>query len=64
MEQVWFGEIRRRNPVKSVKYSLADTKIVPHDMVLVGLQTCVLNFMFLVLVSDLISGSIIFGIGS
>jgi len=64
MEHVSFVKIRRRNPVKSVKYILADTKIVTHDVVVVGLQACVLNFRFVAFVSGVISGSIVFGIGS
>jgi len=35
MEYVWFVQIRRRKPVQSVKYILADTEI--HNMVVVGL---------------------------
>ena len=36
MEYVWFVQIRRRNPVESVEYILADTKI--HNVVVVGLR--------------------------
>jgi len=56
MEHVWFVEIRRRNLVKSVRYILANTKIVTHDVLVVELQACVLNFRFVVLVSGVISG--------
>ena len=35
MENVWFVQIRRGNPVESVGYILADTKI--HNVVVVGL---------------------------
>jgi len=64
MEHVWFVEIRRRNPVKSVKYIVADTKIGTHYMVVVGLQAGLRNFRFVALVSGVISGSIVLGIGS
>ena len=38
MEYVWLVQIRRRNPVEAVKNILADTKIVTHDVVVVGLR--------------------------
>ena len=43
---------------------LADTKIVIQDMVVVRVQAGVLNFRLVELVSGVISGSIVFGIGS
>jgi len=36
MEYVWFEQIRRQNPEKSVEYILADTKI--YNVVVVGLR--------------------------
>jgi len=38
MEHVWLVQIRGRNPVEAVKTILADTKIVTHDVVVVGLR--------------------------
>jgi len=37
IEHVWLVQIRRRDPVEAVKNILADSKIVTHDVVVVGL---------------------------
>jgi len=61
MKHVWFLEIRRQNPVKSVKNMLTDSKIVTHDVVVVRLRDFILNFALVELVSCGISGLMVSG---
>jgi len=66
MEHVRSVQVRRRDPLKSMKHVLAqiDTKPAELDVGVAWLRACELVFIFISFVSCVISSSIVLDVGS